>query len=364
MSWTKTVVALIAVAAIAIVINACERTITETAPATTTGASSCFACHDDNDTFLIAAEQQWENSAHASGLNTNRNTSPCSMCHTSEGFKDELAGAGAGSYPDATMIHCFTCHAPHTNGNFTTRIGPDQPQSLENGVSVDINGANLCVACHHARQDVDTYVSGSIRLSSHWGPHHSPQADNLFGSNGYEYSGFSYRDMPAHRLGTADGCLDCHFRTTQNFRVGGHSFNMRASMPSEFDPVTEEDLTEILNTAACFKCHGDLDDFDVNGVQTRIVALTDSLITILENAGIVDADGHPLSVTVPQDTAGAVWNLLMIEEGRSKGVHNPWWLEDLLVSSIMYMQGNLPQPSAESTVPLAARKPQDTALNP
>ena len=365
MSWTKTYLALSAVAAIVVAFSACSRDVTTVASGDEQQPVSCFACHSDNDTFLIAAEGQWAFSAHASGLNINRNTPPCSGCHTSEGFKDRISGVGEGTYPNPTVIHCFTCHAPHTDGNFTTRIGDNDPQSLVNGVSYNLHGANICVSCHHALQDVDTYVTASNRLSSHWGPHHGPQADNLFASNGYEYSGYSYRDMPAHREGTDDGCLDCHFATTENLRVGGHSFNMAANKPSEFDPGTgDEPGSEILNTAACDKCHGSISDFDYNGVQTRVDGLLDSLETILETAGVVDATGHPLSVTVSADTAGALWNYLIVHEGRSEGVHNPWWLEDLLVSSIMYMQGNLPQSSAEPAVPVAAREPKSTALNP
>ncbi|MDH3215639.1 MAG: hypothetical protein OEN01_05000 [Candidatus Krumholzibacteria bacterium] len=68
------------------------------------------------------------------------------------------------------MIHCFTCHAPHSNGNFSLRV--TAPQTLQNGVSHDIKKGNICVACHQARRNVDTYVDiGTVTLSEHWGPH-------------------------------------------------------------------------------------------------------------------------------------------------------------------------------------------------
>jgi hypothetical protein len=327
---------------------ACERTVTTVEE--NTQAQNCFDCHSDQNTILIAAHQQWANSFHASGNNTDRNSGSCAGCHTSEGFVARAQGGTPGSYPNATMIHCFTCHAPHTNslgglsgGGFALRM--EDPQTLQNGVSADIGAGNICAACHQARRNVDTYVhmpndTVSFGRSTHWGPHYSTQSDNLFGSNGYEYSGYTY-EQTLH-VSLEDGCLRCHFDVTQNFVVGGHSFNMKGTIGGH------DGDEEVVNQDACLPCHdldaADVDGFDHNGRQTEVQALADSLETILENAGLL-SNGHNVpNVVTSSDSAGAVWNWLVIHEDRSAGIHNYKWMKGLLESSIMFMEGNLPQP--------------------
>jgi hypothetical protein len=357
---------------VALAFTACERTITNEIHEEA-DAATCFNCHSDQNTRLVAAELQWEHSTHASGRRIEENSATCSGCHTSEGFIARITGAPAELVEVPTVIHCFTCHAPHTNGDLRLRV--TAAQSLLNGVSENINAGNLCVACHRARQNVDTYVRQPTSLTNRFGPHHNPQGDMLFGSNGYEYSGFTYRDFSAHRTIVQadtnitklyglqnDGCLECHYKWTSNNVIGGHSFVMEAEHNGE----------ELFNTTPCNGCHSgaNLDEtFDYMGVQTATTTLTDSLRTILQAAGLVGSNGLPVGssgspVTVSQDSAGAVWNYMLVEEEQSHGVHNPWYIEDLLVSSIMYMQGNLPQPSAQAATPVAARKPDADALNP
>jgi hypothetical protein len=211
----------------------------------------------------------------------------------------------------------------------------DEPYPLANGVTFDHHDGNACTACHQSRRNVDTYVttpSGRVTLSSRWGPHHGPQTDMLTGTNGYQYSGFTY-EQTNHKLATEDGCLDCHMKVTENLRVGGHSFNMA------YDDGTEE----LVNVGACADCHGDLDDFDYNGAQTEIDSLTNVLRTTLVTAGLVSAStGLPRTVAaVASDSAGAVYNYMMSVEDRSRGVHNLKYMRGLLISAQQYMDGTL-----------------------
>lgn len=315
------------------VLGACERTVettnVEQEPAT------CFNCHSDENTALVAAELQWEHSQHGSGENTNRSTSTCNYCHTSEGFKSRLE---TGEVPDVvenpTPIHCFTCHAPHTMGDFRLRV--EDPQPLLNGFTFDLDAGNLCVACHHARENVNTYVktqSGQVNIQNNrWGPHLSVQGDVLLGSNGYEYTGYQY-DQTEHRTATQDGCIDCHQKFTRNSKVGGHTWNMR---------WTDED-GEILLTQACVPCHGATTNFDISGVQTELVGLADDLRTLLVGRGLLnDTTGLPIPGTYPSDEAGALWNFLLFEEDRSNGVHNGNYMRGLLQSSIDFLSAPAP----------------------
>jgi hypothetical protein len=79
-------------------------------------------------------------------------------------------------------------------------------------------------------------------------------------------------------------------------------------------------------------------DGTIEDVQIEIAGLLDSLHVLLEGAGLVDADGHPISQTVADaDTAGAIWNFLFVEEDQSHGIHNTDYSVGLLRSAINYM---------------------------
>jgi formate-dependent nitrite reductase cytochrome c552 subunit len=337
-------------------VAACDRTVTyvEENPA----PANCFACHSDVNTALTAAEGQWANSVHASGRNVNRNSSTCSGCHTSEGFVRRVNGEAAMTIDNPTAIHCFTCHAPHTNGNLTLRI--TAAQKLKNGQSYDLKSANICVACHQARNNVNTYVAqDTVTLSDRWGPHHSVQGDMLLGTNGYEYKGFEY-EQTFHKGATEDGCLDCHFKVPNSYFLGGHSLNMAYTVEG----------VESFNTLACVECHSDMEsatDFNRDNVQTDVEDLVAQLDTLLKNANLLvyypeDDDWLPparkiLSRSEPGDSAGAIWNYFMGKEDRSEGIHNPGYIKGLLESAIEFMQ---PTPNS-ATPTVAAGGNQGTA---
>jgi hypothetical protein len=330
-------ITLAGLAGAAVLFTSCDRTITRVEQVAQPLA--CFECHSDESTFIVAAEEQWQNSIHASSLNIHRGASAtCARCHISEGFVQFVTGEEVTGETNPTPIHCFTCHAPHSNGDFTLRWTEDIV--LENGVTADLGAGNLCAACHHARRSVDSYV-GTVGTdvadinSTHWGPHYSNQADMLIGSNGYEYEGYNYRN-PTHLAVTENGCVHCHFDATSNSVVGGHSFNMRYVRRDE-----DGEESEVLNTDACEACH-DINGsgFDHNGVQSTV----DSLVIVLD--GLLEAvnlwhDGGPVVRETTVDSAGAVWNLLMVEDSRDHGIHNPNYTIDLLQSAIDFMNGDL-----------------------
>lgn len=340
---------LAALAAWTIALTGCERSINLTE--VTQEPQNCFTCHSDQNTILVDAEQQWNNSRHASGSTLNENDSSCKGCHTSEGF---IARATGVTPPDEienpTAIHCFTCHAPHTNSDFRLRWTTNA--TLMNGTTFNLNSGNLCVACHQARRNVSTYVTGRVTMSSRWGPHHGVQGDMLLGSNGYEFAGYTY-ERTTHREATTagglDGCLECHFKATSQYVVGGHTFNMRGETSRGDD---------VLNVGACEPCHGPIDDFnDVDAIQDSVDAKVALLRSRLVTAGLVDAtSGLPRSVQTNADSAGAVWNYLIAGvEDRSRGVHNAKYILGLLQSAINYIQGPVPQGPALQVAHLARK---------
>lgn len=334
---------LAALAAWTIALTGCERSINLTE--VTQEPETCFNCHSDADTRLVDAEQQWENSRHSTGSTLHENDGTCKGCHTSEGF---IARATGVTPPDEivnpTAIHCFTCHAPHTNGDFRLRWTTNA--TLANGTTFNLNSGNTCVACHQARRNVSVYITARTNLTSRWGPHYGTQGDMLLGSNGYEYAGWTY-SRTQHREATTsagmDGCLECHFKATSQYVVGGHSFEMRA--------IANEPLSgpsEVLNVGACLPCHGAINDFNEVGpgysVQDSVDFLVADLKSRLVTASLLDAtSGLPRTVSTSADSAGAVWNYLVAKYDRSRGVHNAEYIMGLLNSSISYISGPAPQ---------------------
>lgn len=306
-------------------------------------SEDCFVCHGDNDALLLAAKGEWLNSVHASGASvdyTNRAGRDCAACHVHQGFLDYLAtGTTNAPYDQASAIHCFTCHAPHTTGNLGLRT--TAAVELANGVEFDNGQANICANCHQSRTDVRTIVDG-ISVGTRFGPHHSVQGDFVEGTGGYEFDGYTYTQTN-HKGAVRDACIGCHMaqypEVHDGYDVGGHSWNM----------VAEETGSE-MGEALCGSCHADVEEYDfladadydhdgdIEGYQTEVVGLLDSLAVLLVDAGLLDEDHSIISQDVADaNVAGALYNWVAVEEDRSVGIHNYRYIVGLLQSSIEYL---------------------------
>ncbi|KAA3636385.1 MAG: hypothetical protein DWP97_02865 [Calditrichaeota bacterium] len=329
----------------------CEREVVETIIVNDTGNDTdCFTCHSGSDLGLAmeAISDQYGYSIHASNDNTDRNRlgasyyASCEKCHTSEGFIAEVTGVPAsGEY--FSSINCFTCHTPHENGDLSVRV--TEAITLADGTAYNKGQSNLCASCHQSRRDVNVYVAadttGTFTIPGHFGPHYGNQGDMLIGANAYEYATYTYYSS-AHKNVTVDGCIDCHMAAGRHASYGGHSWNM----------ISEDKGYELTQGCNIPSCHNsgisDLDltaqaDFDwdgtVEGIQTEVHGLLDSLQIHLEAAGFVDSTGHSISgVVIPsQDSAGALYNFIYVEDDRSFGVHNTDYVVGLLQSSINFL---------------------------
>lgn len=318
---------------------------------------SCFGCHSDQDLAVRHARDEWAISNHGTGSTVERNRvdnsfySACERCHTQEGFLAFISDTEVEPPYHFSHIGCFTCHAPHTNGDLRLRV--ETAVTMEDGSTFDKGKADLCVTCHHSRSDVATTAVAGVELNSHWGTHHSVQGDMLNGTNGYEYAGTNYTSSP-HTTVAADGCVDCHMASSGSYAgagVGGHTWNM------------VDEANGIENLAGCnvTGCHGGsapLDslnriakaDFDgdgvIKGTQDEIEGLVEDLAALLTAQGVLE-DGEPASVTVDDaGLAGAVWNYVYVKEDRSMGIHNTAYAVELLQSSIDYVESLAAKKSA------------------
>jgi len=308
-------------------------------PAGQDAATVCTDCHND-DTEIWAIVAQYDNSVHKNGGNFERNTPPCSRCHTSEGFIAYWETGDPGTPEQPSAIGCFTCHAPHTNYNFDRRY--TDPVVLDYlGGTFDAGDGNLCAMCHQIRvPDPELPTSGNITLtSSRWGGHHGPQSSLLSGNGLYEFAGSNYDTNHFHYTANADGCPTCHMAAPFGAQAGGHTWNMTYIYHS-----AEEEMVTGCETANCHD-GGSFPGFSYGDVQDMVTAKLDTLSQLLISANILNpANGllnastsAPLTITV--DEAGSYLNYQLIEEDRSEGVHNPDYILNALDASIAYMTG-------------------------
>jgi hypothetical protein len=159
----KIIVTLILAATLFVMVS-CEREVTETIVVTEN--TDCFTCHNDQDfgDEVVAAKVQWDASVHATGGNFERDGTSCSQCHTNEGFKAFLTTGETINPENPSPIGCFTCHAPHTEGDFSLRTSI--PVDFVAGGTFDLGAANLCANCHQAR--AHSPMAGRVPMPLMW----------------------------------------------------------------------------------------------------------------------------------------------------------------------------------------------------
>ena len=321
----RKLVALAAIAMVAFGLMSCERKITRVE--TVSGPLSCADCHDASD-LITAKRTQWEESLHGTGESFARGTSAgCAGCHSGSAFPLMVeAGLNPGSVstgdPDPTRQDCRTCHMIHdtfTMQDFALRTTAPVAMYAVSGAIYDGGAGNLCVNCHQPRRDAPVAVGGTVTgISEHWGPHHGPQSAMLLGRAGAGPTGTQHGHYAIENT-----CVDCHMGDGDN-----HTF----------EPVL----------AKCRECHTSATNFDVNGVQTEIAALGDSLGAKLLALGLINensADGHPIVSSAPEAQGYALWNwVYVMHEDKSLGVHNYAYAKALLEAGIAALPEPAPQP--------------------
>jgi hypothetical protein len=279
---------------------------------------TCTECH--NDTAVITGKKApWTTSVHGSGTAAEYagGRDGCTGCHSGASFSKMVAAGEtpltySGTAADVTHQDCRTCHEIHTT--FTDAdwaLETTDPVALYafEDATYDGGTGNLCAVCHQPRRSMASdVVDGVVNWSStHYGPHHGPQAAMLLGIGGEGAEG-----KPASHYSMVENtCVACHLGEGDN-----HTF-----LPT---------------VAACQGCHADAENFDINGAQTEVEEMVAQLEEALVAKGMWDVEtDEPVVGEYPEAEAAALWNYVYIaHEDKSMGVHNPTYTKALLEASL------------------------------
>jgi len=260
----------------------------------------------------------------------------CAGCHGSEGAKARI---NAGLLPhdpsvvgvvNVSPFNCRTCHNIHTTytkADFSL-TGGGKPTAMEmTGGTYDGGLGNLCAQCHQVRNEKPKVTDGNVVItSSRYGPHYGIPAPMLLGEGGLGVSG----TPSAHYLAVENTCVNCHMGEESN-----HTY--APTVPR------------------CQTCHGDVTDFDVNGVQAEITAMVEELHTIFVDEKLLNPDtdlwgiydaatakwSNPsadVPLTVTEAVANAMWNYKFVVYDKSMGVHNSDYTRALLQQALDAMK--------------------------
>lgn len=299
--------------------------------------TACVDCHNPH-TADLSRNRQWHASKHGKfdgeGWKhykwTDANRASCQRCHTTTGLINFLtspstynASGNVFSWMSTTgtdnrseMLYCYGCHTNYYGG----LRDPGAITATYTGVSPeptypDVNGSNICMACHTGRENGGTIKAstGNFANLSFINSHYLTAGATLFTESGYEYDNVSYANasnFEHDKIGSTDApgtgsngpCVGCHMSSTTN-----------PSDPTQgkhrFSPVGLDNTGsgEIITTPVCAVCHTTypMTITDLNNVEEEADTGLSVLDNVLRVRGYVFASAYPYFFKTPDNTASA-----------------------------------------------------------
>ncbi|HEY9384387.1 MAG TPA: cytochrome c3 family protein [Gemmatimonadales bacterium] len=325
---------------------------------TVPGKGTCADCHSGSHTPFA---EEWAQSGHSKVSASRAGNAECKSCHDGRGAlvawgvsSNYIERDVATAYQPTT---CSVCHDPH---------GSPNTKQLRFSISSSDPEQNLCMKCHMRRVEPQVDASASP---------HAPQGALLLGTAGYRPAGFVYAEGRIFSSHATDAnprlCAGCHVnRLTITDPQGGflsqatgHLFRPIPCLDPQGIPTGDKTCayTSAARTwASCAKsgCHASADvaASAFGTVRARMKSLVDQLWINTDGDNTLDAaptDAGMLA-TLKQTRAtewsttdgritpaeGAEFNARLCGEtgqsnsDNSKGIHNPFLCEALLIATI------------------------------
>ena len=327
------------------------------------GTGNCGDCHTGTHQPFV---EEWKASRHAT-INPSRvSNATCAGCHEGRAALlrwgvdvDYIEKDSATNYQPVAA--CAVCHDPHGSGN---------PRQLRFAVTSQDPDQNLCMKCHNRRSEPEIGTSSP----------HAPQGAMLLGFAGWRPPGFTYdtaRIYGSHATTLNPKlCAGCHiakFTVTDpatggfTFQATGHLMRPIPCLDAAGKPTADKtcpytETARSWQTCAASGCHASaavaVSAFTT--VRTRMKFYADQLWVDSNGNGTLNAapaDGGLLAqvraskptewsntdlVITPAE--GAEFNARLCGEfgqtnaDNSKGVHNPFLCEALMIATINYVR--------------------------
>jgi hypothetical protein len=346
----------------------------------TGGSNSCAKCHNRSKEPIYS---DWVSSAHAvvtPEIAPTLNPDSCGRCHSGSARLALLNNEALPPNPADTAQTCPVCHDPHadhTHTNFlsgviaftnplsgrgfviTNKLVPPvytdinyNPLNSTNNYFVTTSGTlisqynpdiNLCAQCHNHR--------GASYTSNSRPPHSSLQYNMLLGTVGVELDG-SKPNFPGEHSVIEKQCVSCHMQTNTAASITGHTFVMNS-----FN--------------VCAPCHGSAANAQglanlVQGIVSSQIALVQTNLVLwgttkapsqiqgpnaweyINPGGLSSGGGPPtsaLQALIPVNIQKARFNLYLVFNDGSLGVHNPFFALHLLGAANTFVQTELNTPN-------------------
>lgn len=326
------------------------------------GTGNCGDCHSGAHQPFA---EEWSASGHANVSASRAANATCAGCHDGRkvlarwGVDENYAERDSATAYQPTT--CAVCHAPHGSGN---------PRQLRFSVTSADPEQNLCMQCHMRRTEPELSSSSP----------HAPQGAVLLGFAGYRPPGFAYdtsRIYGSHAT-TANPklCAGCHvskFTVTDQltgaftFQATGHLMRPIPCLDATGKPTGDKtcaytETARSWQSCTASGCHASaavaVGAFTT--VRNRMKFYTDQLWIDQNASGSLQASPTDagLLATLKQSrpaewsttdivitpAEGAEFNARLCGEygqansDNSKGVHNPFLCEALLIATINYIK--------------------------
>jgi hypothetical protein len=345
----------------------------------------CGTCHNGPKHPIF---DEWASSGHSTVVSPTLNPDSCGRCHYGDVRFAMLHNEPLPPNPGVIAQSCPVCHDPHGSHTHTnvlagviaftnaltgrgfvinnTNLPPvytDQnynPLNSTQDYFITTSGSltnqydpniNICGQCHNHR--------GASFTSNSRPPHESPQYNMLLGTVGVEPDG-STPNFPAEHSVIEKQCVACHMQTAPSPGAGqpaisGHTFEMNSfnvCAPCHASAANAQGLANLVQNIVTNQITAVKKNLDLWGTTKAPPALQSvygPLSWEYINGGALSSGNGPsnstLQAMIPINIQKARFNLYLVFNDGSLGIHNPFFALHLLGSASDWVQQELSTPS-------------------